>query len=180
MVKNKEKKINMKIKKGKKTKPEKTTSPAVWNPFDVMDAMDRWFWEDPWTLNWRRRWGSLVPRDKWYDRWLEPDTKQTAIDIIDTGKEFKVIAEMPGVSKRDLEVSITDNNISICGETKTEIEKEDEGYIRRERSYSTLCRTMAFPQEVNPDKAEAKLKDGILEVRVAKKKPTKGRNLQVK
>ena len=87
---------------------------------------------------------------------------------------------MPGVSKRDLEVSITDNNISICGETKTEIEKEDEGYVRRERSYSTLCRSMAFPQEVNPDKAEAILKDGILEVKVAKKKPTKGRNVPVK
>lgn len=180
MVKKKEKKIDIKTKKGKKTTPEKTTAPAVWNPFDIADVMDRWFWEDPWIPMWRRRWGSLIPRGAWYGRWLEPDMKQTVIDMIDTGKEFKVVAEMPGVSKRDLEVSITDNNISICGETKTEIEKEDEGYIRRERSYSTLCRTMMFPEEVNPDKAEATLKDGILEVKVAKKKPTKGRNIPVK
>ena len=129
---------------------------------------------------WRRRWGSLIPRETLYDRWLDPDMKQTAIDIIDTGKEFKVVAEMPGISKKDIEVSITDNNISICGETKTEIEKEDEGYVRRERSYSTLCRTMAFPQEVNPDKADATLKDGILEIKVAKRKSTKGRNIPVK
>ena len=180
MVKKKEKKIKLNTKKGKKTTPEKPTAPTVWNPFDIMDTMDRWFWEDPWTPMWRRRWGSLIPRETWYDRWLDPDMKQTAMDIIDTGKEYKVVAEMPGVSKNDLEVSITDNDISICGETKTEIEKEDEGYIRRERSYSTLCRSMAFPQEVNPDKAEAILKDGILEVKVAKKKPTKGRNVPVK
>ena len=122
----------------------------------------------------------MIPRETLYDRWLEPDMKQTAIDIIDTGKEFKVVAEMPGVSKNDIDVSITDNNISICGEMKTEIEDKNKDYVRHERSYSTLCRSMAFPQEVNPDKAEATLKDGILEVKVAKKTPTKGRNIRVK
>jgi HSP20 family protein len=180
MAKKKEKKINIQTKKDKIKKPETKTTPAVWNPVDIMDVMDRWFWEDPWTPMWRRRWGSLIPRDTWYDRWIEPNTKQATMDIIDTGKEYKVVAEMPGVSKKDIEISITDNNISICGETKTEIEKEDEGYIRRERSYSTLCRTMAFPQEVNPDKADARLKDGILEIKVTKRKPTKGRNIPVK
>ena len=180
MAKKKEKNIKVKTKKDKKITPEKKTAPAVWNPFDIMNTMNRWLWEDPWTTLWRRRWESMIPRDTWYDRWLEPDMKQTAIDIIDTGNEFKVIAEMPGVTKSDIEVSITDTNISICGETKTEIDKEDEGYIRRERSYSTLCRSMAFPEEVNPDKAEATLKDGILEIKVAKKTPTKGRNVPVK
>ena len=179
-MKKKEKKINIKAKKGKETKPEKTTTPTIWNPFDIVDSMDRWFWENPWTPMWRRRWGSMLPRETWYDQWLKPDMKQTAIDMIDTGKEFKVVAEMPGVSKKNIEVSITDNNISICGETKAEKEEEDEGYVRRERSYSTLCRTMMFPAEVNPDKAEATLRDGILEVKVAKKKPTKGKNITVK
>ena len=180
MVKKKDKKIKIKAKRGKKSIPEKTVTPAVWNPFDIMDSMDRWFWEDPWTPMWRRRWGSMIPRETWYDRWLEPDMKQTAIDIIDTGNEFKVVAEMPGVSKNDIDVSITDNNISICGEMKTEIEDKNKDYVRHERSYSTLCRLMAFPQEVNPDKAEATLKDGILEIKVAKKTPTKGRNVPVK
>lgn len=180
MVQKKENKINVKSKKAKKITQEKPATPAIWNPFDIMESMDRWFWEDPWRPLWRRRWGSLIPQDFWSNRWLESDMRPTAIDIIDTGKEFKVVAEMPGVSKEDLEVSITDNNISICGETKTEVKDENEGYIRRERSYSTLCRTMAFPEEVNPDKAEATLKDGILEVKVAKKTPTKGRNIPVK
>ena len=89
---------------------------------------------------------------------------------------------MPGVNKSDIEVNVTENQISICGETKTETKEDDEGWIRRERSYSTICRTMPFPEEVNPDKADAKLKDGILEITVSKKKPTseKGRNIPVK
>jgi HSP20 family protein len=180
MAKKKENKINIKTKEGKKTTPEKPAVPAIWNPLDMMDTMDRWFLEDPWMPIWRRRFGTLIPGDRRYNRWLEPDMKQATIDMIDTGKEFKVLAEMPGVLKEDIEVSITDNNISICGETKTEIKKEDKEYIKRERGYSTICRSMTFPQEVNPDKAEATLKDGILEIKVAKKTPTKGRNIPVK
>jgi HSP20 family protein len=179
MVKKKEKKINVKTKKGKQKTPEKTTSPTIWNPWDIMDNMDRFFWEDPWTPFWRRpRWGSIIPRENWFDT----DTRITAIDMVDTGKEYKITAEMPGVNKKDIEVNLTPNNISICGETKTESKEKDEGWIRRERSYSTICRTMAFPEEVNPDKADAMLKDGILEILVKKRMPTssKGRNIPVK
>lgn len=174
MVKKKEKKIN--IKKVKKSKQDNTTKPALWNPFEMMDVMDRWFWEDPWAPLWhRRRWGSLIPRDPWFTQQWEPEVKLTAVDLVDTGKQYKVIAEMPGVSKKDLEVSITPNDIRICGEMKTETKKEEEGYVRQERSYSTLCRTMPFPEEVNPEKAEASLKEGILEIKVDKKSPTTGR-----
>jgi len=177
MVKKKEKKVN--IKKGKKTKQEKVTSPAIWNPFELVDAMDRWFWEDPWTPMWhRRRWGSMIPRDPWISQLWESDMKLTAVDLVDTGKQYKVIAEMPGVLKKDLEVSITPNDIRICGEMKSETKKE-EGYVRQERSYSTLCRTMSFPEEINPDKAEASLKDGILEIKVDKRKPSTGRGKTV-
>ena len=178
MPKKKEKKINIKTKKEKKATPDKTATPAVWNPWDIMESMDRLFWEDPWTPFWRRRWGSLIPYEKWFDT----DKKITAIDMVDTGKEYKITAEMPGVNKKDIEINITPNNISICGETKTETKEKDEGWVRRERSYSTICRTMMFPEEVNPDKADATLKDGILEISVTKKTPTtgKGRNIPVK
>ncbi len=183
MPKKKENKINIKSKKAEEKIPEKTTTPTVWNPFDLMDTMDKWLWEDPWTPFWHRRgWRSLIPKEKWFDRWLDTDIKITAIDLIDTGKEYKITAEMPGVNKKDIEVNITPNNISICGETKTDTKDKDKGWVRRERSYSTICRTMMFPEEVNPDKADAILKDGILEITVTKKTPTtgKGRNIPVK
>jgi HSP20 family protein len=110
------------------------TTPAVWNPWDLMENMDRWFWGDPWTPIWRRRWSGLTPAEKLVDRWFDSDKKITAIDMIDTGKEYKIRAEMPGVNKKDVEVNITPNNISICGETKTENKEKDEGWVRRERS----------------------------------------------
>jgi HSP20 family protein len=169
----KDKKIKINTKKEKKV--EQPTTPAVWNPWDVMDSMEQLFWEDPWMHPWRRRWGSILPRGLRSERWLDSDVKFTNVDLVDNGKEYKVIAEMPGVNKKDLEVSITNNNINICGETQTETKEEDEGYIRRERSYSTICRNMPFPEEVNPDEAEATLKDGILEIRVRKRTPTSGK-----
>jgi len=102
----------------------------------------------------------------------DDDTKLVPVDLVETEKEYKVVAEMPGVDKKDLEVSVTENNISICGETENEIKKEQEGYLHRERSYSTPCRNLRFPEAVNPDKAEATLKDGVLEVKIPKRKPT--------
>ena len=183
MIKKKEKKINIKTKKEKTMKPKETTTPAVWNPLDIWNTTDRWFWEDPWTPYWRRnRYHELIPRENWFDRWFDTDTKITAIDIKDTGKEYKITAEMTGVNKKDIEINVTPNNISICGETQTTIKEDEKDYIRRERSYSTICRTMPFPEEVNPNKADATLKDGILEISVEKKKSTaeKGRNIPVK
>jgi HSP20 family protein len=173
----KEKKIDI---KAKKTEKLPTKIPTIWNPFDIMESMDRFFWDDPWKPMWRRRWGSMVPSNFLYDRWLEPNLKQTSIDMIDTGKEYKIVAEMPGVDKKDVEISVTGSSINICGNVKSETKEENKNYVRHERSYSTLCRTMSFPEEVNPDKAEAVLKDGLLEVNIPKKTPTKGRNITVK
>ena len=182
MVKKKEKGINIKPKEETDTRPTNSSFPSVRNPLDLMDSMDRWFWEDPWTPIWRRRWSGLTPAEQLVDRWFDSDKRITAIDMIDTGKEYRIKAEMPGVSKKDVEVNISTNNIRICGETKSDINEDKEGWIRRERSYSTICRTMVFPEEVNPDKADATLKDGILEILVKKKTPTpsRGRNIPVK
>jgi len=184
MVKKKTKKIKINSKKEKRQVPQDTTkTPVVWNPWDIMESFDRMFWDDPWTPFWnRRRWGELIPKNNWYGQLFDKDTKITAVDMVDTGKEYKITAEMPGINKKDVEVNVTENQISICGETQTESKEDDEGWVRRERSYSTICRTMPFPEEVDPNKADATLKDGILEITIGKKKPTTGRgkNIPVK
>jgi len=179
MIKKKEKKININTKSSMKTPKKGSLVPTVWNPFDMLDNFDRIFIENPWTPSWWRQRRPLVP---WQGNWLEADTKITPLDLVDSGDRYKVIAEVPGVLKNDLEVNITENTIDICGETKTDTKEKDEGYLRRERRYSTLCRNIKFPEEVNPNKAEATLKDGILEVEVFKKKPTlqKGRKIPIK
>ena len=178
MIKEKEKKVDINTKKTEKV-PTKT-APTVWNPFDIIESMDNFFYDDPWRPIWRRHRGLMTPRDFLLDRLLDPNLKQTSIDMIDTGKEYKIIAEMPGVDKKDVEISVTDNNINICGNVRMELKDEKKNYVRHERSYSTLCRSMSFPEQVNPDKAEAVLKDGILNINIPKKTPTKGKNIPVK
>lgn len=164
------------IKKKEDDKSKNKRVPPAWNPIDLVDTLEQRFRGDPWRTPWDdRNSRSSLPGRRLRQRLQRSGWKSTAIDLIDNGKEFEIIAEMPGVDKEDLEVSLTDRDISIRGELKTEEEQEEEGYIKRERVYSNLCRNMRFPEEVNPDKAEATLKKGVLEVKIAKKNPSSGR-----
>jgi HSP20 family protein len=178
MVRKKEKKVDVKAKSRKKTSAD-TAPPAIWNPLELFENVDRFFMEDFWSPLW---WRQRNPISAYRNQWLEPDKKLTPLDLIDAGDKYKVVAEMPGISKKDVEVNITPNSISICGEKRYKTEKDDHGYIRHERSYSTLCRSMVFPEEVLPDEADATLSDGILEIFVSKKNPakSKGRRIPIK
>lgn len=169
MVKKKEKKVT--IKTGKKNKPilQRTIVPILESPLDIWTDINRMYLEDPWMKPW---WGPWILNQPG-DLFSESRTKLIAIDLVDTGKGYQIIAEIPGVNKKDIDVKVTPNSISICGETETNIRKEKEGYVRRERGYSTLCRYLRFPEDIDPDKAEAVLNDGILQVNIIKKTPTK-------
>lgn len=177
MVKKKEKNINIKKEAGKKT-TEKVRSPQLWRPLDIWEDVNRLFSEDPWYSPWWGSWGYRLPK---FGRISDDDIKFIPLDVIDDNKEYKIIAEMPGVPKKNIEVKITNDTLSICGNTDTDVKKEEEGYIRRERTYSTLCRNLRFPEDVNPDNAFATLNDGILEIKVPKiKKIKKGRSITIK
>jgi len=178
MIKKKANKENAKAKKEKQIPVESTSTPNVWNPLELFDNMDRYLWDDPWTPSfWKHRPSMNLMKEHWFDT----DTKISPLDLVDIGDKYKVIAEIPGVPKKDLDVNITSKKISICGETKTETNEEDIDYVRHERRYSTICRNMSFPEEVDPNKAEATLKDGILEIQVYKKSPqSKGRKIPIK
>ncbi len=174
MKNNKEKKADIKENKPIERKP----GFSAWSPFEVFENMDRLFHEDPWTPPWWKRTSMRYP---WSEISPLGDSKMALLDILDKGDKFKVIAELPGISKKDIDVNITPNGIKICGETKIESKQENEGYLKHERSYSTICRNMRFPEEVDPEKAEATLKDGILEIEVNKKFPNnKGKKIKIK
>ncbi|MEM2899703.1 MAG: Hsp20/alpha crystallin family protein [Thermoplasmata archaeon] len=129
---------------------------------DFRRELDEMFW-NPWKFP------SKLSR--MHD--LMPELRTPSVDIVDTGKEYKISAELPGVSKDEIEVNLTENGIEISSETKKESEEKkdekDNKYLRRERTYSKFYRAFNFPEEVLPDKAEAKLENGILEIMVPKK-----------
>jgi HSP20 family protein len=94
------------------------------------------------------------------------------MDVRDNGKEYIVEAELPGITKNDIDIELTKNSVRIQGEMRREEEKDEEGYYRRERSYSSFYRHMPLPEEVRPDKADATFNNGILEIKLPKEKPT--------
>lgn len=111
-----------------------------------------------------------------------PAARQALSDLIDAGTEYQVRAEVPGIPKENLNVTVTPRGIEIEGEAKATMEEEKKGFIHRERGYTKVYKGLAFPEEVIPEKAEAMLKDGVLEVKIPKKTPTevKKRRIEVK
>jgi HSP20 family protein len=125
--------------------------------------------------------GWMGPR--WWRSFAEfPDTRHAFADLIDSGSEYRVRVEVPGIPKDKINISVTPKEIKIDGEAETNIDETKEGFVHRERSYSSIKKELPFPEEVIPDMADASVKDGILEVKVPKKNPTemKTHKVQVK
>lgn len=101
------------------------------------------------------------------------------VNVVDRKKEIYVEAELPGVDKKDVDITVNDYSLTIKGATHAE-EKEEEGdYYRSEISHGTFCRTVALPSEVNSDKAKAKFEDGILKLTLPKVRPSKHKSINV-
>jgi HSP20 family protein len=110
--------------------------------------------------------------------------RQPLVDLADNGKEYVVKAELPGIKKEDLNIEITENNIEISGEMRSEQKEEDKdkGFLKRERRYASFFRSLPLPEAVLTEKAEAELKDGVLTVKLPKAAPPekKTKKVQVK
>lgn len=93
------------------------------------------------------------------------------LDLIDNGDHYQIHIELPGFTKEDVDVQINRDDLTV--RAKNEMEKEDKtkNYLHRERAYSAFERSIAFPEEVDPAKAEGTMKEGVLELKVPKKEP---------
>jgi HSP20 family protein len=105
------------------------------------------------------------------------------IDISEDEKNIYVEAEVPGIRKEDLKISIQDNILTISGEKKHEFEdKKEKNYYRSERCYGSFQRSFTLPADINRDKTEANFEDGILKINIEKSQPKeeKARTIQIK
>ncbi len=129
---------------------------------EPFEEMERWF-DDLF----RRRF-PLFP-SRWTGlRFPEMEEVSPSIDIYEEGDDVVVKGELPGMKKEDLDVNLTEDTITISGEKKKEETVEKKDYHRIERSHGSFCRSFGLPEEVQTDKAKAKFKDGVLEIRVPK------------
>ncbi|MGI0149273.1 MAG: Hsp20/alpha crystallin family protein [Thermoplasmata archaeon] len=136
------------------------------SPFAWFEDIDRWFDSFRRTFEERFGGGTLAP---WRDSALP--VREPLVDLIDKGSEFVVRVELPGVSKEDVDLTVTSDAIEIRAQTERSREEDEKDYFFQERTYQALHRAPAFPEEVRADLASATLKDGVLEVRVPKKEP---------
>lgn len=114
-------------------------------------------------------------------RFLEDETGiQIRSDISEDDKNFVIKAEIPGVKKEDIHVTVDGNRVSISAETKRESEeKEGAKVVRSERYYGKVYRSMTLDGDVDQDQADAKYEDGVLTLTLPKKPGTATRQLTV-
>lgn len=105
-----------------------------------------------------------------------------SLDIAETEKSYHLTMELPGVSEKDVEITITDGVLTVRGEKKSEEKQEDKNWHRVERFYGSFQRSVSLPQEVDEDHIEARFKNGVLELEVPKstQKREKTRRIEVK
>jgi HSP20 family protein len=95
--------------------------------------------------------------------------REATVDLVDEGNRFVVHAELPGVAKDKIDVSLTQGGIEISAETDVETEDQAKNFVVRERVYSHVYKQLSFPEEVIPEQAESTFRDGLLEVCIPKK-----------
>ena len=102
------------------------------------------------------------------------------VDVREDDDHFYFVAELPGLSKDDIEVTLEDGVLTISGEKKDDREENKEGYHLRERRYGKFSRSFRLPTEVDPNKVGAHLKDGVLSVTLDKAEAIKPKTIEVK
>lgn len=102
-----------------------------------------------------------------------------AVDLYETDSEVVLKAELPGLKKEDIDVTIKDNTVHLKAERKEEREEKTEEVHRVERFYGRIERIIPLPTKVKADKAKAHYKDGILELRIPKEKVSKEAKVQI-
>lgn len=98
-----------------------------------------------------------------------------AVDVSETQNEMIIRAEIPGVDPNDLDLTVTEDGITLRGEVKQETLADEHGYRRIERRYGSFHRTIPFPVPVKHEQATAQYRNGILDVRAPKAEHAKCR-----
>jgi len=141
---------------------------SVWEPFrdlhNMHAEMDRLF-------------STLWPRN---DRDLNNGSLWTpAIDVYEDKEQIVVKAELPGVRKEDVSISLSEDVLTLKGERKYEKEEKKENYYRLEGSYGGFVRTIEIPRPIKADAVRADFKDGVLKIVLPKAEESKTREIKI-
>jgi HSP20 family protein len=145
--------------------------PTRWlSPYERMEDMFENFFRRPFG----------IPFLSGMPRMMEEIEPAPSVDIFEEGDNIVLKSEMPGMSKEDVEVNLTDDTITISGEKNKEEKVEKKNYYRMERSFGSFKRSFALPSEVQSDKAKASFKNGVLEIKIPKSEEAKKKEKKIK
>ncbi len=145
----------------------------VLTPFEEMERMFENFFPRGWLRPTRWEW------PEWSELAAPFEGRIPKVDVVERDEDILVKAELPGVDKKDLDVSVTDNTLTIKATTREETEKEEGEYHRHEIVSGSFARSILLPAEVDGDKAKATFKDGLLELTIPKVAKAKRRKIEV-
>jgi len=145
------------------------TSLIRWNPrrdmFNLRQEFDRLF-------------DSALDQPAW--RWHEPMTWGLALDVVENDDAFVVKASAPGVDPDDIDITLTNNILTIKGEYKADEKFDEDKYHIRERRIGSFARSVTLPVGVKAEEIEATYASGILTLTVPKAEEVKPRRIQIK
>ncbi|MCA8100012.1 Hsp20/alpha crystallin family protein [Burkholderia contaminans] len=174
--------------------------PKKWNPFKFLrgatrkpDAQgpDSPTAGEPWRASWPDV-SRLFSREPWrtmeeflhdpfagngtLERWFGDFSSsrfQPRIDVVDEGPVLRVTAELPGMEREDLKVSVEDGAIVLRGEKRQDVRSEENGCYRLERAHGSFVRTIPMPDDADPEHTLAKFDNGVLTLTVPKSEPAR-------
>jgi HSP20 family protein len=103
-----------------------------------------------------------------------------AFDVSETDHELIVKAEVPGMDKEDINITVSDGMLTVKGEKKQEKKEENEHFHRVETHYGMFSRTLRLPAEVEADKVDATYKDGVLNITLPKPEAVEPKKIEIK
>ena len=126
--------------------------------------------------------------NRFFDQWYRPGRYRAegetldwipVVDILEADGQVEIRAEMPGLSEQDVQVSVTDDVLTLKGEKTQESENKDQKYHRVERSYGRFQRSFTLPANLTPEDIKAKFAHGVLTVSIPKVKEVEPKEVQI-
>ena len=122
----------------------------------------------------------------WFESTLEKEREERksavwapSVDVKETDKEVIVKADLPGIKKEDIEVSVDKDQLIIKGERKMEKEEKEKDYVRVERSYGSFYRSFNIGVPIKEDEIKASYKNGVLEISIPKEEIKKPKKIEI-
>jgi HSP20 family protein len=101
----------------------------------------------------------------------ELPTRIPYVDVIDSGTEYVVKAELPGLKKENVQIEVGTNEVSLTAKSSVETEERGKTYLHRERAFSMFRRRIGFGESIDTEKVSASMAEGILEIKLPKLEP---------